>query len=106
VRLHIGVESLVVPVDKAVPIGLAANEFVTNSFKYAFEGRPGIVGLELGRFDNGKARLRLWDDGKGLPQDHETGTGLALIDGFVRQIGGTAAWETGDGTRLTVEFDP
>ena len=34
------------------------------------------------------------------------GTGLPLIEGFVRQIGGTAAWETDGGTRLTIEFDP
>ena len=27
-------------VDKAVPLGLAANKFVTNSFKYAFAGGP------------------------------------------------------------------
>jgi hypothetical protein len=32
-------------------------------------------------------------------------TGLALIEGFVRQIGGTAAWEVDGGTRLTIEFD-
>jgi two-component sensor histidine kinase len=106
VRLRTEVESLVVPVDKAVPLGLIANEFVTNSFKYAFRGEPGTIALELGRSDTGKACLRLWDDGQGMPQDHKAGTGLALIEGFVRQIGGTAAWEVEGGTRLTVEFDP
>jgi two-component sensor histidine kinase len=34
------------------------------------------------------------------------GTGLPLIEGFVRQIGGRAAWEVEGGTRLTIEFDP
>jgi two-component sensor histidine kinase len=107
VRLRTEVESLVVPLDKAVPLGLIANEFVTNSFKHAFAGAPGVIGLELGRSDTGKkARLRLWDDGKGLPQDPKAGTGLALIEGFVRQIGGTAAWEVDGGTRLTIEFAP
>jgi hypothetical protein len=28
-----------------------------------------------------------------MPQDRKAGTGLALIEDFVRQIGGTAAWE-------------
>ena len=106
VRLRTEVESLVVPVDKAVPLGLTANEFVTNSFKHAFGGEAGTIGLELGRSETGKARLRLWDDGEGLPEDHKAGTGLALIEGFVRQIGGTAAWEVDGGTRLTIEFDP
>ena len=65
VRLRTDVESLVVPVDKAVPLGLIVNEFVTNSFKYAFQGEPGTIGLELARAEAGKARLRLWDDGQG-----------------------------------------
>jgi two-component sensor histidine kinase len=41
-----------------------------------------------------------------MPQDRKAGTGLALIEDFVRQIGGMAAWEVAGGTRLTVEFDP
>src|SRR3954471_2632049 len=106
VRLRTEVESLVVPLDKAVPLGLIANEFVTNSFKYAFAGGPGTIGLELGRSDTGEARLRLWDDGRGMPREPEAGgTGLPLIEGFVRQIGGRSAWEVEGGTRLTVEFD-
>ena len=40
VRLRTEAESLVVPLDKAVPLGLIANEFVTNSFKYAFRASP------------------------------------------------------------------
>jgi two-component sensor histidine kinase len=106
VRLHTAVERLVVPLDKALPLGLVANEFVTNSFKYAFAGGPGTVGLELGRTEAGRARLRLWDDGRGLPREHHAGTGLTLIEGFVRQVGGNASWETDHGTRLMVEFDP
>jgi two-component sensor histidine kinase len=105
VRLRTDVESLAVSVDKAVPVGLIVNEFVTNSFKYAFQGQPGTIGLELARAEPGKARLRLWDDGRGMPQDHRAGTGLPLIQGFVRQIGGTATWEVDGGTRLTIEFD-
>src|SRR3954470_21558 len=34
-----------------------------------------------------------------MPQDRKAGTGLALIEGFVRQIGGMAAWEVAGGTR-------
>jgi two-component sensor histidine kinase len=106
VRLRTDVESLVVPLEKAVPLGLIVNEFVTNSFKHAFEGRPGLVRLEVGRTAAGRGFLRLGDDGKGMPRDHKAGTGMPLIDGFVRQIGGRSDWEVEDGTRLVVEFDP
>ena len=41
-----------------------------------------------------------------MAQDHKAGTGLPLIAGFVRQVGGTATWEVDGGTGLTIEFDP
>jgi hypothetical protein len=41
-----------------------------------------------------------------MPPGRKAGTGLTLIDGFIRQIGGKADWEAAGGTRLTVEFDP
>jgi GAF domain-containing protein len=65
------------------------------------------LGTYLGELGAGKARLRLWDDGRGMAREPEAaGTGLPLIEGFVRQIGGRAAWEVEGGTRLTIEFDP
>ena len=106
VRLRSEVESLMVRLDRAVPLGLIVNEFVTNSFKYAFDGRHGVIGLEVGRDEVGGARLRLWDDGKGMPPERKAGTGLSLIDGFVRQIRAHAEWQVDSGTQLTILFDP
>ena len=106
VHLRTDIVSLTVPLDQAVPLGLIVNEFVTNSFKHAFMGEPGSTALEPGGPMPGKARLLLWDDGQGLPQEHEAGTGLALIGGLARQVGGAAVWEVDGGTRLMVEFDP
>jgi two-component sensor histidine kinase len=104
VRLRTDVESLAVPMEQAVPLGLIVNEFVTNSFKYAFEGRSGLIGLEIQKDEADKAHLRLWDDGKGMPQEHKAGTGLTLIDGFARQLRAHARWEVDGGTKLTIEF--
>jgi two-component sensor histidine kinase len=106
VRLRTDIESLMVRLDRAVPLGLIVNEFVTNSFKYAFRGRHGVIGLEVGRAESGGARLRLWDDGHGMPPERKAGTGLSLIDGFVRQIRARAEWRVDGGTQLTILFDP
>jgi two-component sensor histidine kinase len=105
VRLRTDVESIVLPLEQALPLGLIVNEFVTNSFKYAFEGRSGLIGLEVGKDAVDKAHLRLWDNGRGLPQDRKVGTGLALIEGFVQQIRAHVRWEVDGGTRLTIDFD-
>ena len=41
-----------------------------------------------------------------MPQDRGTGTGLSLIEGLARQVGGAAVWAVDGGTRLTIEFNP
>jgi two-component sensor histidine kinase len=79
-----------------------ANEFVTNSLKYAFEGRDGAVGVELKRLQDGGLRLSLWDDGKGFPSGAPRGTGMDLIEALTRPIAGRIDWSHDDGVRLTL----
>ena len=68
IRLVLDVErGIVASPDAAAPFGLLVNEFITNSFKHAFDGGPGTVGLRLGPGAAGGVRLELWDDGRGLP---------------------------------------
>ncbi len=54
------------------------------------------------------ARLTLWDDGKGLPEDRPSGTGMQLIAGFARQLGAEVAWGGEGGTSfvLTLPVEP
>lgn len=37
----------IVKTDVAVPLGLLVNEFVNNSIKYAFDGGPGVISVQL-----------------------------------------------------------
>ena len=106
VRVSSEVERLMVRLDRAVPLGLIVNEFVTNSFKFAFGERGGLIGVKVERHPNGAASLHLWDDGRGMAGDRPVETGLALIEAFVRQIGGHAVWSVETGTRLSVTFLP
>jgi anti-sigma regulatory factor (Ser/Thr protein kinase) len=53
--------------EAAVPLGLILNEFVTNSLKYAFDGQGGIITVGVELLAEGRVRLRLSDNGKGLP---------------------------------------
>ena len=106
VRVSSEVERLMVRLDRAVPLGLIVNEFVTNSFKFAFGDRGGLIGVKVEGHPNGTATLHLWDDGRGMAGDRPVETGLALIEAFVRQIGGHAVWSVETGTRLSVTFLP
>jgi two-component sensor histidine kinase len=103
VRLDVRLAALEIPTDQAQAIGLILNEFLTNSFKYAFADRGGtFTALLEARAD--KAILTLADDGPGLPDDAPPGLGLRLIAGLARQIEGRLTWERGSGTRLVLDF--
>ncbi|HSK40100.1 MAG TPA: histidine kinase dimerization/phosphoacceptor domain -containing protein [Arenibaculum sp.] len=106
IRLRTDIQSLLVDAEKAIPLGMIANEFITNSLKYAFDKGSGIICVEIREHESGKACMTLWDNGKGLAKEQSDngGTGLALMEGFVQQIGAAAKWETDGGTRLSVEF--
>ena len=85
IRLVTELGSVVVLASAAVPLGIIATEFITNSFKYAFDGAPGTIGVRLESVTD-KVRMTLWDDGKGLPDDKQAGTGMQLVAGFARGV--------------------
>jgi two-component sensor histidine kinase len=71
----------------AVPLGLLVNEIVSNSFKHAHpRGRSGSLSVSLRTTDG--IRLRIADDGVGLPEAPGSGDslGLKLIDGLASQL--------------------
>ncbi|MGU3540623.1 histidine kinase dimerization/phosphoacceptor domain -containing protein [Methylobacterium sp. A54F] len=84
---------LMVPYRKAVALSLIATELVTNAFKYA--GRPGSVSriaVSVSGLEPGAVRLRVCDDGTGLPENwaearpQGTGLGMKLIRAMLDQI--------------------
>ena len=100
IRLVADVQRLDVAPDTAVSFGLITSEFFTNSLRYAFDGRPGVIGLQVERIGDEVARITLWDNGKGLPQIRSGGTGLRLIDRLAEQAGATPTWTSHNGTQL------
>lgn len=65
------VAPVTIATDQAVPLGLLANELVTNAFKYAYPGGSGGVRLSLGPIAPGQLRLEVCDRGEGLPSDFD-----------------------------------
>jgi two-component system, sensor histidine kinase PdtaS len=95
------------PTVTAIPLGLIANELITNAAKYG-TGRI-TVSLEPNP-DKGYV-LSVSNDGPGLPEgfDPATGHGLGMriIRSLIKQIGGELRIGRGDrtqGTRFTVLF--
>jgi PAS domain S-box-containing protein len=100
--LKTDIESVVLPTDRAIPIGLIVNELVTNAVKYAFPGESnGTVMVALKRVP-GELRLTVADDGKGVdPARADSGRGGRLVEGFAQQLGGRVE-RASDGQGTTV----
>lgn len=110
IRLQIDVADVDLGPEAAVPIGLIANEFVTNSLKHAFGAEGGTISVTL-ESNGGRLRLCLQDDGRGLPTNAHgavpgSGTGIRLIEGLAGQLGADLTWPaSGAGTTLCLELD-
>ncbi|EFL50200.1 signal transduction histidine kinase [Solidesulfovibrio fructosivorans JJ]] len=97
-----------VPIEKAVPAGLALNELFTNAYKHGFAGREtGLLLVEL-REEEKDVVIKVRDDGPGLPEgfDPDAGAtlGMQLIANLSRQLGGTVEAGNDGGAVFTLRF--
>lgn len=97
-------EQIETPVSLTQPVVLAVSELITNALRHAFgEGREGDVHLSVERID-GKLRLVVSDNGRGLPPAYAEGNGygMKLVRAMVKQIDGELLAENDDGARFTI----
>jgi len=94
--------------DKSFPVGLIINEFITNSFKYAFgEEIKGKIKIKIQETKNAFS-LILSDNGKGLPENFDiekTQTfGMRIMKLLTQQLKGTFKFENADGLKISIQF--
>ena len=109
VELELFEEEAVLGLDQAAPCGLLAGELAANALHHAFPGdRPGVLRVEFAVQD-GRARLRVADNGLGLPVGLDprepSSLGLVLIEALSEQLGGTPRWEQREGLDFELIFD-
>ena len=107
VRLHLDLESVDVPVEKAPPVALMLNELITNALKHAFANeRGGRLSVSV-RPDHHHVSIRIIDDGCGMPaQPTRSGSfGKRLIENLARQLAASIAWHPANpGTRVELRL--
>ena len=90
IDLTVEMDELELDVDTAVPLGLIANEVITNSLKYAFpNGNSGNIQINMTKEVDEKLELFIKDNGIGNANT-ESGTsfGMQLINLLISQLGG------------------
>lgn len=95
---NINCEKLEIEVDTAVHLSMIINELLTNSLKYAFNGRSsGLLTIEGKTSKKGGWRIRVIDDGPGLPEDFDwdntKSLGLYLVKVLSEEIDANFKYE-------------
>jgi two-component sensor histidine kinase/streptogramin lyase len=108
ILLRIEAEPLELGLDTAIPCGLIVNELVSNALKHAFpDGRRGEIVIEMGLAEPGGFRLRVADDGVGLPDPappRDGSLGLELVRALTDQLDGLLEVNRHGGTAFTITF--
>lgn len=108
-KVHTEVESVIVDSGTAIPLGIIANEFITNSLKYAMTDNLCTVHLSVKR-DTSHVTITLRDEGEGMGDALEersekaTGSGLNFIEALVEQVGAEKTWSHDEGTKLQIRI--
>jgi two-component sensor histidine kinase len=116
--LSVSGESFELPIDQALPLGLIANELVTNALKHAFpsswEGRARVLAT-TGRSPDGRPFIEISDNGVGLvcesaglrgagegPGREREGLGFQLVEILAQQLGAEILRGPGASSRGTL----
>lgn len=108
VQLELDVEEILLPLDRAVPFALLANELISNCFKHGFPGdRRGTISVSVRRVEDA-VQMVIEDDGVGLPADFDASKsnsmGLKLAMSLAHQLGGRLQFSSRNGCRIESDF--
>ena len=112
-------ENIFFDMDTSVPLGIIINELISNSLKYAFQGRNrGEIRVKLHREGNREHEiedrnstayvLSVSDNGVGIPKDLDIedldSLGLQLVTSLVEQLNGELKLERNNGAEFIIRF--
>lgn len=109
ITLDFELEEVYLNLDTSIPCGLIINEVVSNSLKYAFEGKEkGNIIIQFSKVSDGKLKLIISDNGIGIPNNFDIenaeSLGLQLVTTLINQIGGELDIDTTKGTVFNILF--
>jgi two-component sensor histidine kinase len=108
IKSHIEVEDVILDINIAIPLGLIANEIISNSIKHAFPGDlNGEITIKMITEDD-KYILSIGDNGVGLPDEfdyHNTSSlGMQLINSLSNLIDADLEIINNNGTNYKLIF--
>jgi two-component sensor histidine kinase len=109
ITFKLDIDDIDLDVLRAVPLGLIMNEAITNALRHAFpDNSYGNVSIMLSCVDGKYLRLKVIDNGTGLPLDFSVdlcqSLGINLIKGMCRQLDGSLEIRNEKGVLIMLLF--
>ncbi len=116
IQMDYKLDLLLLPIDKAAPLGLMVNELLSNCFKYAFpktfkprSENNNLIVVELSVHADNHAELTIRDNGIGIPETlnlEECDTlGMQLIYSLGQQLESELQVSNSNGTSFSISFN-
>ncbi len=107
IEFDINMEEVVVNINQAQPLGLLINEILSNTFKYAFQGRKeGRITIRLANSDK-EVSLLIADNGIGMDEEtyqNSTTIGNTLIKTLLQQLNARSSVKLQGGVSYEILF--
>ncbi|MBB5713190.1 sensor histidine kinase [Sphingomonas aerophila] len=108
IDLLLDIEPIRVPIEKAVPLGLIANELLTNAMKHAFpDSRAGELRVSFKR-EGERIALAVADNGIGITSEpkggEDSGLGSRLVPRLARQLQAEVTTASNGGYETVIRF--
>jgi two-component sensor histidine kinase len=102
-------DELMIPADKAIPLGLLINELVTNAAKHAYPDGSGEIHVS-GEQRGGDLHVEVSDQGIGLPKDFDidqprASLGFKVIKSLLGQLDGRITVSSNQPKGATIQLD-
>jgi two-component sensor histidine kinase len=100
--------TLELDLDTAIPLGLITNELVSNAYKHAFNGKEGLITIELSKLFKNIYQLKIADNGQGLPANFDLHSndslGLDIVCILSEQINAELKIYNDNGAKFDIIF--
>lgn len=109
VELNIESQNIELDIDTAIPLGLIANEIITNSYKHAFKNITNpTLDVHVRMLETNEYVMTISDNGIGIDKSidvqKQKSMGLRLIRGLVKQLNGSMEVSGENGTNFQINF--
>lgn len=109
ITLSIDAHHIQLPINTAIPCGLAVNELVTNALKHAFnDGAGGNIWVELTHAAENQAALSVSNDGTPIPAHLDVMSmntlGMQLVSLLSQQLHGSVEVQLAEPVRFSMRF--